>query len=121
MVLDSNVLIDYLNGDESVVNQLDAWKQTGQALIISSISVAEVLAMPALSPSSADNARAFLRTFFSRPFDDSVAEVTALFRRKYALKLPDAAIIATAFIYKTPLVTRDKQLRRIKEITVLGI
>ncbi len=54
-------------------------------------------------------------------FDDFVAKQSTLFRRRYRISLPDAAIAATAYLCNAPLITRDRQLKKIKEITVIGI
>ena len=77
MILDSNILIGYLNGDSDLVTTLSAWKHQGRPLSISSISVAEVLALPGLTAVEIHSIRAFLKTFASIPFDDRIAEMAA--------------------------------------------
>ena len=121
MTLDTNILIAYLNGEPGVINRLSQWKQEGRAMFVSSISVAEVLALPDLSPSQEEVILQFLRHFFSVPFDDNLAQTAALFSRRYGLKLPDAAIAATAVHRYTPLVSRDRLFRRVKEMTLIEI
>jgi predicted nucleic acid-binding protein len=37
MVLDTNILIAYLNGEEKVIKMLSEWKNSGRALFISTI------------------------------------------------------------------------------------
>jgi predicted nucleic acid-binding protein len=96
MLLDSNILIAYLKGEPSIVETLSRWKQEARALVISSISVAEVLALPALTPSDIQIVTRFLRTFLSIPFDDRLAE--------------------TAIDHGLPLVTRDRTFRKIPEL-----
>jgi predicted nucleic acid-binding protein len=51
MVLDTNILIAYLKGDPEIVAALGQWRREGRGLVASSISFAEVLALPALSGS----------------------------------------------------------------------
>ena len=51
MVLDTNILVAYLKGEPEVVAALEQWRQEGRGLVVSSISLAEVLALPALSGS----------------------------------------------------------------------
>ncbi len=121
MILDTNILIAYFNGELKVVRTISDWKQSGRVLFISSISTAETLAIPTLSPDDADKIRAFLKNFLSIPFDDVVAEATAVLKRTYRLDLPDAAIAATSLTRNLPLVTRDRRFRKIKEITVIEI
>jgi hypothetical protein len=121
MVLDTNILIAYLNGEGKVIKMLSEWKSSGRALFISTISKAEVLSLPQLLPKDIEKIRFFLNNFFSVPFDDSIAEKAAFIRRIYKLKLPDAGIAATALAYNLPLVTRDCQFKKIKEIIVIEI
>lgn len=121
MVLDSNICIAYLNGDERVISALFAWKEQGAALLISSITVAEVLSYPAIAPHEIADAQSFLRSFISITFDDTLAETAAWLRRVYGIALPDAIIAATALNRDLPLATRDKQFKKIKEITVIDL
>ncbi|MBI3290848.1 hypothetical protein HYZ76_01040 [Candidatus Falkowbacteria bacterium] len=51
MIIDTNIIILYLNGDKKVINGLTEWKRQGRALFISSITVAEVLSLPNLTKS----------------------------------------------------------------------
>ena len=121
MILDTNILISYFNGELNVVKTISDWKQSGRILFISSISVAEILALPTLTPDDIDKIRGFLNSFLSIPFDNSVAEAAAILKRTYQLNLPDAAIAATSLTRSLPLVTRDRQFHKIQEITVVEI
>lgn len=120
MTIDTNILIAYLNGEEKVRTILDDWKQSNRPLFVSSISIAEVLALSSISPQEARLIKQFLGQFISVPFNDDLAEFTALIQRKYQLKLPDAAIAATALMRRVPLVTRDIQFQKIKELVVVS-
>lgn len=121
MTLDTNILIAYLNGETSVVQEVSRWKQEGRALFISSVTTAELLSLPTLSPDESETVLMFLRGFISTPFDDTLAETVAVLRRKYQIRIPDAAIAATALARGVPLVTRDRQFRKIKELHVIEI
>lgn len=122
MLIDSNILIAYLNGEKIVIQKITNWKREGRILFISSISVAEALALSPITPSQLENIRSFLHDFFlSIPFDDELAQTVAWVRRKYHLKIPDAAIAATALTHSIPLVTRDTQFKKIKELTIIKI
>jgi len=121
MTLDTNILIAYLNGEAKVVETLSEWQGEGRLLLISTITIAEVLAFPALTPLDMDRTRRFLQHFISVPFDKEVAETAALLARAHRLRIPDAAIAATAFLRRVPLVTRDRQFRHIGGLAVLEI
>ena len=121
MILDTNILIAFLNNKPKVVKILSDWKKSGRILFIFSISKAEILALPKISPDELDKIRNFLDQFLSIPFDDSIAESTAFLKRIYGLNLPDAGIAASALTRNLPLVTRDRQFHKIREITVIEI
>lgn len=121
MVIDTNILIAYLNAEAKAVITLSNWKQDDRALFISSISFAEVIALSSLTDLEIQKVKNFLRNFIAIPLDNTVAEAAGLLRRRYRLEIPDAVIAATALLRDAPLVTRDKKFRKIKEITVLEI
>ena len=121
MVVDTNIIIACLKGEEGPVIGLSDAIRNGRALFVSSITVAETLALPTLTPSDIEKARGFLKHFISVPFDDTIAMLSAMLRRTYSIELPDAGIAATAIVRRVPLVTRDRQFRKIKEITVVEL
>ncbi len=117
MLLDSNILIDYLRADQQIIRALEHWREQGLSLFISTITVAEVLSLPAISNDrELEELKVFLKTFIVVPLDSKVAEIAAVLRRVYRLKLPDAAIAGTALFLKQPLATRDRAFKKIKEI-----
>lgn len=121
MLLDSNVLIEYLNGKPKVVKTLGEWKKDNQPLYISSIVYTEVLALRDIEEGTLSRIREFLQSFPSLPFDNRVGDVASYLRRLYELKLPDAAIAGTAVVYGIPLVTNDKVFKKVKEIKVVRV
>lgn len=121
MLVDTNIIIACLNAEPKAVYALSEWKQTGRLLLISSLTIAETLAFPGLTDEDMTKAKAFLANFISIPFDDAIAGITARRRRDYALAIPDAGIAATAIIQNVPLITRDRQFQKIKEITIIAV
>lgn len=88
-------------------------------MFISSVSFTETLAFPRLTQKQIEDVKDFLRGFIFVSPNEEIAEGAAYFRRKYTSEFPDATIAATAFVYRMPLVTRDKQFQKIKEILVI--
>lgn len=121
MVLDTNILIAYLNGDERVIQQLIVWRDSEEPLYISPIVRAEILSYPAVSQADIARIRAFLQQFSALALDDDLAEAAAFIRRVYRLALPDALIAASALTQGVPLITRDKQFSKIKELKVIKL
>jgi len=52
-------------------------------------------------------------------WNPTIREQTIELRRTYTIKLPDAIIAATSFVYKIPLVTADKTFSKIKELDLV--
>jgi hypothetical protein len=67
MVLDTNILVAYLKGEPEVVAAVEQWRQEGRGLVVSCISFAEVLALPALTGSEIQVVTRFLRSFLCIP------------------------------------------------------
>jgi hypothetical protein len=121
MILDSNILIGYLNGDRSIISALQAWRENGAVLFISSVSAIEALSLSSLAPADVIVTENFLSDFIVVPVDMQVVRTAGALRRAYRLSVPDAAIIATAVTNNLPLVTRDKKMRTVPGITFLDI
>lgn len=99
----------------------------GIEIVISAITVAEVLAGPIARGQEAVVAR--YREALTAgahwhviPVDSAIAEDAARLRARYKLRLPDALQVATALrAGADTLVTHDRRLKRIRELTVIGL
>jgi predicted nucleic acid-binding protein len=100
-ILDSSILIDYLNGIPDAKLELDRYPQKS----ISTVTWIEVMA----GTDSTDEhpTRSVLLTFQVLPFTTAVAERAFVLRRDRRLKLPDAIILATAQVAGLLFVTRN--------------
>ena len=121
MTLDTNILIAYLEGEETVVAFVLTQKEAGRTLFVSSISVAELLSRNTLTSTDIAHIKNLVGSLLSVPLDDELAEAVGALRRKYKLPIPDAAVAATALVRQSPLVTRDKGFRKIKELTFIEL
>ncbi|MEQ1674590.1 MAG: type II toxin-antitoxin system VapC family toxin [Candidatus Nitrotoga sp.] len=101
VLFDTNILIDYLNGIEKAKVELDRYTDKS----ISPITWMEV--MVGATPETELALKGFLSSFVSLPVDGRVASVAVAIRKKYAIKLPDAIIWATAQVNKRVLITRN--------------
>lgn len=100
-VFDTNIVIDALNG----IPEADVEYSHYEHVLISRITWMEVLV-----GARGDDAelRDFLETHFEvTPLDTAVAEKAVQLRRAHHLRLPDAIILATAYVNETILVTRN--------------
>ena len=121
ILLDSNIIIGYLNGDEKIITTLDTLKQEREGVSISSITVAEALSLSSITDDTVQAIEQFLSGFIIIHPDTDIARMAAKFRRLHKLDLPDAFIAATARKHDIPLATRDKKIRALPGIVFAEI
>lgn len=118
-LIDTNVLIYFLQGDKPAVSFFR--KIIDDKLYISLINKIEVLSFPDLSDEEEKSINQFLLNFVTLDVDNAVAEETIRIRKKYRLKLGDALICATSIVHDTVLVSRnEKDFSRVKELEFLN-
>lgn len=100
-VLDTNILIDYLNGIEAARDEIARY----DAPMISVITWMEV--MIGSAPEENELVRGFLNRFELKGLDQTVAERAVEVRRERRIRLPDAITQATALTENALLVTRN--------------
>ena len=101
-VIDTNILVDYLNGLEKARRELDSFEE----LYISLVTWMEIL-IGAKDAEEESEIREFLRRFRVHPVDEGVAERAVEIRRGEMIRLPDAIIWATSQHLGLLLVTRN--------------
>ena len=123
MIIDTNILIDFVSGDEQIIQVVRDWRERGVALFISTIVEAEFLSFSKMVGETRQLAIQFLEeNFISVPFDRPIARLAADVRQTTNIKFPDAGIAATALFTHTPLVTRNvKDFRRVLGLQILSL
>ncbi len=101
ILLDTNILIDVLRGEEVALRWLMA---QGQASI-SVITWIEVLV--GCRAEERERVETWLQGFRRWPVDDTIARESVGLRQRHGLKVPDAIILATAVCAGLPLATRN--------------
>ena len=101
-LLDSNILIDYLNGFAPAAEVI----AKAQATSISRVSWIEVL-VGAESPEQASTLRTWLTRFTIIEIDAVVAERAIEIRQTHRLRLPDLLIWSSAQVHGLILVSRN--------------
>lgn len=101
-IIDSDVLIDYLQGVERAKLELGRYRQRE----ISIISWMEIMT-GADSPEEEAACREFLSTLVVHPLTDQVAAEAVQIRKRHRMRLPDAIVWATARTLDCLLVTRN--------------
>ena len=110
-VLDTNILLYWL-GDR-IENTLPQG-----TYLVSVISEIELLSYAGLDLIAEQQIREFLSKLVIVGLREDVKEYTIALRKKYRLKLPDAAIAATALAMGATLLTNDVAFLKLTEISV---
>ena len=102
VLLDTNILIDYLGGVAEAREELARHDDPS----ISAITWMEVM-VGAGDDGEAAQLRSFLSGFRLVPIDEAVSELAVAIRRDHRIRLPDAIIWASARRIEGLLVTRN--------------
>lgn len=102
-LLDTNILIDYLNGIEAAREEIGRYDHP----LISPITWMEVMIGVGADEEAA--VRAFLARFTQVAINEAVAEKAVTIRRENRLRLPDAIIWASAQCENALLVSRNSK------------
>ena len=101
-IIDSDVLIDYLQGLEKAKRELDRYAKREMSII----SWMEVMT-GADTPEEEKDSREFLSTFTIHHLSVEIASEALEIRKKFRIRLPDAIVWATARANDCLLVTRN--------------
>ena len=112
VVLDTNILIDFLQGHHQSKVLFENYKTKATTIIISIITVVEVL-VGIFDPEKRKNISLWLQSFQTIAVGSEIANAAVALRQTFRLKVPDALIMATAQCHRGTLVTRDQDFRRI--------
>lgn len=123
MMLDANIIIAYLAGEEHIITTLSTWRRNSIALLLPTVVETEILSFSKWTPEERRSTELFLEeNFTSLPFDRTIARIAAQLRADTKIKFPDAAIAASALYTRTPLVTRNvKDFKHIKDLRILRL
>lgn len=117
ILLDSNIIIYTTNPEYSfILEELKSF-----SLSASKISVIEVLGFHKLDPVEKIEYELFFNSIDLYDVNDRVIQKATKFRQTKKMSLGDAIILATAVIYKIPLMTRNsKDFDWIDDLTLIN-
>lgn len=114
LFLDSNIIIYFLSGDDTLTELLE-----GKSIYISVITKLELLSYSDLSGKEKFKLENFLSECTIVDLNAFVQTTTINIRKKYRLKLPDSIIVASAVYVDLPLISSDKSLKNLREVSIL--
>ncbi|GHT17697.1 hypothetical protein FACS1894189_4090 [Planctomycetales bacterium] len=107
-LLDSNIIIDYLDKVPAVVRFLDMIED--DMFYVSVITRIELMSYPRSTKQSEDAVLEFLSYTEVLPLDVDVETIAIRLRQTTRLKLPDAIVAASAVAVDAVLITNDQRL-----------
>lgn len=117
-LLDSNIIIYFLQNQESVLRFFQ--KKRIKKAAISTVSRLEVMLGAAKENRSLEDLETHLDKFINISLDKNITKEAALLKlkEKKSLKFKDLAIAATARTHDLTLVTADKDFKTVKGIKI---
>jgi predicted nucleic acid-binding protein len=112
--IDTNTAIYLLDGDTSLAAILHH-----KRLYLSFITQLELLGYPGVTKDDEFQIENMLESSVIIDINNSIKSEAIRLRRKYAIKLPDCIIAATAIYLDLPLITTDKGFRKLKELNLM--
>lgn len=120
IILDTNIIIYYLQGELSAVNKIKKLQQDGEIFAVSIITKIELLSYPLISPEETGKINTLLQECYIVYLNEMVAEKVVELRKKYKILLADTIIAASGLAINAPLLTRNiKHFKKIKEIKLV--
>ncbi|MBX9785061.1 MAG: type II toxin-antitoxin system VapC family toxin [Chitinophagaceae bacterium] len=112
IVADTNIVIYYLEGRP----QISPYRFAN--FYLSVISVIELLGVKTIEGISYRDRKTFIEHSIVLAFDDDIKELTIQIKQQTKIQTSDAIIAATALKYKMPLVTADKNFKKVEGLNL---
>ena len=115
VVLDSNIIIDYLQGRHQAARLLLSYRDDKIRILISIITLIEVL-VGIVDQEKRERVKQWLLDFSTIHVCLDIAEKAIELRKRYGLRVPDAIIASTARCHQGILVTRDRDFHKMSDV-----
>jgi predicted nucleic acid-binding protein len=115
ILVDTNIILYLLRGNDTLQDILQ-----GKTIYISFITELELIGFQQITVEEEQQVQALLDECVILPLTNEMKKVYVSLRKTYQLKLADAMIAATAISSGIPLITADKQFRKVTEINLIA-
>lgn len=109
---DTNILLYFISGNQGI------FEYTDNEFYISEITEIELLGNKGITPLQLKYRRKIIDNCTIIPLSENIKHLTISLKQIYTLKIPDAIIAATAIYLNIPLLTADKDFKKIKELNL---
>lgn len=120
-VIDTDILIDHFHGNRNATSLVRDWLLAGERLVISVITVTEILA--GIRSGEEADTEALLSLFQVHVLDEPQSRMAGAylnqFGRTHRMDLGDAVVAATARTLAAPLVTRNRRHYPMTDIEII--
>jgi predicted nucleic acid-binding protein len=114
LLLDTNIVLYLLSGDQTLSELLYKKK-----LYLSFITELELLSYTDLTAKEREKIRDFLEECIILDINEHIKEETIRIRRTYKLKLPDSIVVSTAAYLGIPVISADKDFKKVKNTQIV--
>jgi predicted nucleic acid-binding protein len=114
ILIDTNIALFLFSGNKSVAEILE-----GSQLHISFITQLELLGYKNITSSERKTIEKFISQCHIIDINDGIKKEVVHIRQKHNLKLPDCIIAATSISLDIPLLTADKDFKKITELNLV--
>ncbi|MDD5150806.1 MAG: type II toxin-antitoxin system VapC family toxin [Flavobacterium sp.] len=114
IVLDTNIVLYLLNGDEKLSAILD-----GMQLFLTVITEIELLGYYGLSSNDKSKIKLFLSECSVVSLNNEIKDLSITLKQKSKVKTPDAIVASTALFLQLPLITADKGFSKIENLDLI--
>ena len=112
---DTNILLYLIAGNEAVFEFING------EFFISEISEIELLGNKGILDTQLKYRKQIIDRCAIVPLSENIKRLTIQLKQNYIIKIPDAIIAATSIYLNLPLLTADKDFKKIKELDLLLI
>ena len=113
-LLDTNIVLYLLNGDETLADFLYQ-----KDLYVSFITELELLSFHKITNKEQQSIQSFLKEYFVIELNSEMKQQVIKIRKQYKTKLPDSIIAASSVYTNIPLVTSDNNFEKIEALNLI--
>lgn len=109
---DTNILLYLIAGNSGVIDYLN------DQFYISEITEIELLGSKGITELQYDSRKKVINSCTIISISENIKRLTIQLKQTYTLKIPDAIIATTSIYLNLPLLTADKDFKKIREVNL---